>query len=84
MKAGEKAYVGIAPCGCVRAAHCHEESSRNEVAEFCSQVIRDGLSLERMTVEEVRAAEWGCEKCDRWVQEQLQTSLELEPAGSPG
>lgn len=57
-------YVGIAPCGCVRAASVDECDRKQEVARFCAEVVRDGLRLERWETERTRRAKWWCSTCD--------------------
>jgi hypothetical protein len=58
----EKCYVGIAKCGCVKVA-MSPDLPTNVITKETAKIIRDGLSLERMATEDVRAAKWGCEVC---------------------
>jgi hypothetical protein len=62
------AYVGIAECGCLRAACVDDPASKRETAKFVASLIRDGLRVETWTCQAVRDSSdnpWGCEKCRR-------------------
>lgn len=71
------AYVGLcATCGACRAcivATADVPKWEREVAKFCAQMIRDGLTLERKTVGETRAMNWDCangEPCPKRAKKQ--------------
>lgn len=48
------AYVGIAECGCMRAATVDDPERRNEVRKDVSSFMRWGARIERAPVEAVR------------------------------
>lgn len=52
------AYIGRDEHGCLVAARVDmgDEETGEDVAEF----IKDGLTIERVTCDYVRAADWGC------------------------
>ena len=52
----EYAYIGRAECGCIRAASVdgRDKDTAKDVARF----VRDGLVVERVTIEFVRSAKW--------------------------
>jgi hypothetical protein len=52
------AYIGRASCGCIRAVIVDSALAQGlqQVARETSRWIRDGLKIERITVEEVRAS----------------------------
>lgn len=49
------AYIARRECGCIMAAVVDNPARRNETAEFVAELIQDGLAVERVTVEVVRA-----------------------------
>lgn len=48
------AYVGRAPCGCVRGIIVDDPSNRSYIAKETGKWIRAGLVVERMPIEEAR------------------------------
>lgn len=58
-----KSYVGVAPCGCYKMAIMDVAYSKEELARELAKVIRQGLTIERVTNEMVRAGSWGCVLC---------------------
>lgn len=79
-------YVGIAPCGCTRAA-CVDlagvsEMWKRETADFCREIVQSGLRLELRDTQQVREAKWACEKCDPTMFAQQQEIF--APASSLG
>jgi hypothetical protein len=50
----QMAYVGIAPCGCMRAAVVDEPKHAKDVRKDVSGFMRDGLTVERVPVALVR------------------------------
>lgn len=61
----EKHYAGVCKsCGAIRAC-CTSGIEAEHIAEFASDVLSGGLSLERMTEDEIRFGRWehldGCE-----------------------
>ena len=54
------AYVGLKPCGCIGAAFVDRPEYAKDIAREVASWIRNGLTVERMTTEEVRAADWKC------------------------
>lgn len=59
-------YIGICKCGSVVSA-CVDDQERlgkKEIAKFCSETIKDGLILERITVEDARNRLERC-KCNK-------------------
>lgn len=59
------AYVGRAPCGCVQLLMVDMPDFRKDTAKSVAEAIREGLSIERITIEESRrlAKEitWDCQ-----------------------
>ncbi len=61
-------YIGRADCGCIRAACVDNEIvGKKDVAKAIAKMVRDGLVVSRVTIEEVRSdPTWkGCGKCER-------------------
>ena len=59
----DMAYVGICRCGAIRAACVDERKTKErqrDVAKFCAEIVRDGLTLERVTCQAVREGRWQC------------------------
>lgn len=50
----EYAYVGVAECGCIRAAAVDNPAHAKEVRKDVSGFMRDGMVVERRTVAEAR------------------------------
>lgn len=48
------AYTGRDTCGCVVAVTVDEPKHRDHVAQMVAEWIRDGLIIERVTIEEAR------------------------------
>lgn len=48
------AYVGIKDCGCIVAAAVDVKAHSKDVAKSVADFIKDGLKVERVTVEEAR------------------------------
>jgi hypothetical protein len=57
----DMAYVGIKACGCIVAATVDNPQHKREVAKDIAGFIRQGLSVERITVERVRKELKRCE-----------------------
>ena len=55
------AYVGRQECGCIIAATVDNPAHKNHVANDLAEWVRDGLTIERLTLEEARE-QFGC-KC---------------------
>ena len=62
---GSEAYVGRASCGHVVFATVIDPEHARETAKSVGEAIRDGLAIERMSVEAVRSAEWCSPACPR-------------------
>jgi hypothetical protein len=60
----DESYVGLAPCGCVRAATVIDPTRAVHTAEFCRQLIHDGLRVELWSIDKTRTARWACERCE--------------------
>jgi uncharacterized protein YlaI len=58
-------YAGRLPCGCIIAAHV--DSQDNNTANAVAEMIRDGLTIERMKHEDVHFTM--CETCQHWADE---------------
>lgn len=56
------AYIGRASCGCIRMAIADSTSSRR-VASTVAEALRDGLTVDRVTCEFVRATPWTIPGC---------------------
>lgn len=55
------AYVGIKPCGCMVAARVDNSKHKKEVAKDISDFVKQGLRVERITVNRVRKELKKCE-----------------------
>lgn len=64
-RAATPAYIGRAPCGCIRFACVDEPVHAKDNAKEIAKLIRDGWTVERVTVQFVRD-NWGpgCEQCE--------------------
>jgi hypothetical protein len=49
------AFAGLKPCGCIVAAAVADPRHLRQVAKDVDEWMRDGLKVETMTVEDVRA-----------------------------
>ncbi len=47
-------YIGIKQCGCVVRASCDTEKDKKCVANDIQQYVLDGLTIERVTLDEAR------------------------------
>ena len=50
----EYVYIGIKKCGCVVTASCDTELDKNCVAKDVQQYVLDGLTVERVPIDEAR------------------------------
>ena len=48
-------YIGMKPCGCAVTATVDKPEWKKETAESLAEWVKDGLTIERRTVEEARA-----------------------------
>ena len=48
-------YVGVACCGCIHSVHVDEGDKHT--ARFVADELRDGLTIERMTIEAFKASD---------------------------
>jgi len=64
-RAAMPAYIGRAPCGCIRMATIDEPHRAKENAKEIAAVLRLGWTVERVTAGYVRE-HWGpgCEQCN--------------------
>ena len=64
MSAPEMAYLARAACGCTKVATIDRPEMADLNAEMIAECIRDGLTVERVTVEYVRE-NWraSCDVC---------------------
>ena len=62
--ADHPAYIGRSPCGCITFATVDMPEHKRTVAKEVAQAMRDGLTIERVTVQFVRE-NWGpgCDQC---------------------
>jgi hypothetical protein len=57
-------YVGIASCGHIRLAVVDSPEHRTDTAKTVMGAIKDGLSIERVSADDVRSGNWGtCDVC---------------------
>jgi len=70
------AYVGRKPCGCIGAAFVDKPEYAKDIAREVASWIRDWLTVERMTTEEVRAAD--C-KCTHTTRPSDQLAMDVAP-----
>lgn len=59
----EFAYRGICEHGKVRVLMADDPEDRKRTARTVSKLIRDGLTVDRVTVEEARKSDMACEVC---------------------
>lgn len=57
------AYIGIAPCGCIRMAVTDRPEARRAAAMEIAAAIRSGYTVERVTCEYVRQTKWTKPDC---------------------
>jgi hypothetical protein len=69
-------YIGRCKCGAIVAACVDTPDRKKETAKDVAEFISDGLTVERMSVEDVRAGDWKC-KCPK----DMQLDLPLEKTG---
>jgi hypothetical protein len=69
-------YIGRGECGCLFAAVVDDPAHRRDTARSVAQMIRDGLAVERSTVQYVRD-NW--KHCPHQEPEVTQLSLETQP-----
>jgi hypothetical protein len=53
-----QAFVGLHSCGRICACAVDSPEHKRDTAKFVAGLIRDGLQVEKMTCEAVRAAQW--------------------------
>lgn len=73
------AYVGRKPCGCIGAAFVDKPEHAKDIAREVASWIRDGLTVERMTTEEVRAADWKCTHTTALTAQSDQLAMDVAP-----
>ena len=52
------AYVAFMDCGCLVMAAVDEPAYAKDNAKVVARCVRDGLRVERMTVDEAKSAKW--------------------------
>ncbi len=57
------AYIGTAPCGCIRMAIVDDPKRRREVAREVAAAVRHGETVERVTCDYVRTTKWTRPDC---------------------
>jgi len=55
------AYLGLKDCGCAVAAVVDEKNHQKDVAKSVANFIKDGLRIERVTIEEARETLHSCD-----------------------
>jgi hypothetical protein len=55
------AYVGRAPCGCIRMAVVDDPQHKQRTAREIAKAIKAGETVERVTCEYVRTTSWRCD-----------------------
>lgn len=63
MSEATHSYIGIKPCGCVVAAVVDSPSMKQEASKALAEWVQGGLTIERVTHQEVRERFTVCE-CD--------------------
>jgi hypothetical protein len=53
-------YIGVRPCGCIRAAVVDAPETPRQVAKDVAGFIAHGLKVERVLTESVRTTSWRC------------------------
>ncbi len=77
MSKHEHAYIGIKKCGCVVAAMADLPDHANDVAREVASFIKSGLTIERVSCEEVRVRLTGC-KCEEEATTEKAESRQLK------
>ena len=80
----EYAYIGIKKCGCVVAAAVDSPDRPKDVAKDVAGFIRDGLTIERVSVEEVRERFNDCQCDEKPVAAAAPRSDQMEFAAEGG
>jgi len=57
-------YLGYSKCGCLVAGIVDDPNDSRGTAKYVSKFIREGLTVEHVTVAVARTANWGC-KCQK-------------------
>ena len=60
------AYIGIEPCGCVSAATVDSPDRKRDVAKFVAELLRDGCTVERVSVKDARTRLALCPHNPKW------------------
>lgn len=71
------AYIGRAPCGCLRLAMVDKPSRSPLIAREVARAIRDGLTVERVTCEFVRTTPWTVPGCTEHARPRAATQAAL-------
>lgn len=67
MNPPEYCYVGRKPCGCTVAACMDMPKHKKDVAKFLADCVKDGLTIERVTLDDARCTLKRCE-CKQGVE----------------
>lgn len=76
-------YVGRKACGCLVTVAVDKPQWKRETAKSVAEWMRDGLTVERMTVADVQAAKLGCIHGDDEKKPKKSAGGEPSPAWQP-
>jgi hypothetical protein len=80
----EHAYIGIKKCGCVVAATMDMPEHAKQVGKDVAGFISEGLTVERISTEEVRVRLGGCKcECDEKPATETVKSDQMELGEEP-
>jgi hypothetical protein len=75
----EKAYVAVAPCGCMKIMMTADHAATKDGRASITKALRDGLAIERVPYEQIKTSRTYCETCDpARVARKRQMTLEVK------
>ena len=84
MSENTHAYAGIAPCGCIRALSVDVVDAARLVAKDVAAMVRQGLTVERLSLDAVRARKLTRPGCEIHAPQPPTATDEMRKAGAVG